>query len=607
MAGALDRCQDRKIVTTARGGRGGKGSIACNRLVEVVPGPHFQMILSTASPAADFVVVGSDRGSHEVDPGDPEIGGHAKRGAEVSCKGWFDEDERCDRHDADIIARMIIPYGHETKRVQGLPWVTIVIFVLCLAVFVLTLGASSRFARESEVLFSEITETYLAQPELALNPELEEILFQRLGVDENQRDVFLQSVAAAAPGRGDVTTQQEFDALSQRFWSVYKASPHYRFGVVPREMSPVNLVTYQFLHGGWGHLLGNLLFLYLAAPIIEDRWGRTLFLTFYLLAGVVAALFWAFRYPELNVPLVGASGSIAGVMGAFLICFGTSKIRFFYWFFIIWGTFEAPAWLMLPLWLIMEVISGRTMDVLSQGDGGGGVAHWAHVWGFIFGMAFAWVIGVFGLGQRLAERSTAQTAESSGGSRLERAPRQNQRSDAVSMPANLISDTTPDIARRPSEKRRQEIDETAGSSVELRPAERLRLVEVVPRSLDGTSLVYEVMQGNRRIDLSSIEAVGGGAVAGEGKPPFLIVDLLLDSPSDRSGDLRVLRFRSTSFDPRSLVGGDDVMAAFLHLLKRILSASGALPLPDEATIQAPSRRSYSSIEEYQQRVLGVMG
>ena len=109
------------------------------------------------------------------------------------------------------------------------------------------------------------------------------------------------------------------------------------------------------------HLLGNLLFLVLAAPHVEERWGPVLFGVFYLLSGVVAALFWALRYPGLDTSLVGASGAIAGVMGAFLVCFGGSKIKFFYWFGIIWGTFRAPAWLMLPLWLAIEVISGRAM------------------------------------------------------------------------------------------------------------------------------------------------------------------------------------------------------------------------------------------------------
>ena len=124
-----------------------------------------------------------------------------------------------------------------------------------------------------------------------------------------------------------------------------------------------------------------------------------------LVFGIGAALAHVAASPYSPVPTVGASGAIAGLMGAFLICFGTSKIRFFYWFFIIWGTFEAPAWLMLPLWLAMEVVSGRSMDVLSQGDGGGGVAHWAHVWGFIFGTALAWAIGLLGIDGRLAART----------------------------------------------------------------------------------------------------------------------------------------------------------------------------------------------------------
>ncbi len=488
---------------------------------------------------------------------------------------------------------MIIPYGHETRRVQGLPWITIGIVVACLAVFLLTSGASNRSARQAEEAFSEIAETYLAQPGLALDPQTEGLLLRRLGVDENQRDVFFESLAAAAAaaGRRQATTQEEFDELTARFWAAYRASPQYRFGVVPVELSAVSLLTYQFLHGGWAHLFGNLLFLYLAAPHVEDRWGRPVFLGFYLSAGAVAALFWAFRYPDLNLPLVGASGSIAGVMGAFLICFGTSKIRFFYWFFIIWGTFEAPAWLMLPLWLVMEVVSGRTMDVMSGGDGGGGVAHWAHVWGFIFGMAIAFLMGMFGVDRRLAAKTGAAAADSDGPEPIVLDPAPSGGFGAGEPDTPLVD--------------RLEMEAASSPSARLLPPERIRLVEVVPRSLEGRYLGFDVGQRGRRLDLNLVEAVAVGAVAGEGERRFLIVDLLLDPPSAETTDLRILRFRSTSFDPRDLVGGDHAMTAFLSLVDALLTGSGAVALPDQATVRAPSTRSYGSIEDYERRVLRI--
>jgi len=525
-------------------------------------------------------------------------------------------------------------------KLRGLPWVTMAIFVLCVATFVLTSRSADRAATEAEEIFSQIAEIYLVQPSLEIAPEFEDLLFQRLGVDENQREVFLESLrkqSVDASRTGNRSSQRELDALTNRFWSVYRGSPQYRFGVVPQAIGPLDLVTYQFLHGGWLHLLGNLLFLYIAGPHLEQRWGRPLYLGFYLAAGIVAALFWALRYPDLDVPLVGASGSIAGLMGAFLICYWNSKIKFFYWFFVVWGTFEAPAWLMGPLWLIIEVISGRTMDVLSQGDGGGGVAHWAHVWGFIFGMVFAWGMSVLGIDGKLAARTalgvaieseddgsagesvdrprrakpagvgTAQTLQDSdvrpahdveGGDRVEGSPVPDARYPAS---RTGVSDTQAE----PLEM--IEVSEGTAATVEIRPAERLRVLEASPRALDGGRLTFEVPEGPRQLDLEKVEGVAVGAIAQPGVRPFLIIDLLLDSPSDGTGDLRVVRLRSSAFDPRTLVGGEQAMGAFIQLIHRLGSASSGLVLPDEETARNPSAHLYESIEAYQGEVLGVMG
>lgn len=535
---------------------------------------------------------------------------------------------------------MIVPYGHKGMKLRGLPWVTVAIFVLCVATFVLTSGPADRAAVEAEEIFSQIAEIYLVQPSLEIAPEFEDLLFQRLGVDENQREVFLESLrkqSVNASRTGSRSSQRELDALTNRYWSVYRGSPQYRFGVVPQAIEPFDLVTYQFLHGGWLHLLGNLLFLYIAGPHLEQRWGRPLYLGFYLAAGIVAALFWALRYPELDVPLVGASGSIAGLMGAFLICYWNSKIKFFYWFFVVWGTFEAPAWLMGPLWLIIEVISGRTMDVLSQGDGGGGVAHWAHVWGFIFGMVFAWGMSLLGVDGRLAARTASGVAiepedVGSAGEPVDRPRRERpvgegkaqtlqdsdvrpahdeeleRRVEEMPVPgaSNLATSTeASDTEAEPLEM--IEIAEDTAVRVEIRPAERLRVLEACPRELDAGRLTFEVPEGPRQLDLAKVEGVAVGAIAQPGVRPFLIIDLLLDSPSDGTGDLRVVRLRSSAFDPRTLVGGEQAMSAFIQLIHRLQSASSGLVLPDEVTSRNPSAHMYESIEEYQGEVLGVMG
>lgn len=532
---------------------------------------------------------------------------------------------------------MIIPYGHRGMKLHGVPWVTVGLFVLCVLVFLITNGASARASNESNEIFAEIVEVFRSNPSLKIDPVLLERIFLINGVDENQRDVFLRTLeeqAAAIRTFGEVTvaTQHDLDRLTDRYWKVYRSAPSYRFGVVPSSVNGFDLVSYQFLHAGWFHLLGNLLFLYLVAPHIEQRWGRPLFLVFYLLSGVVAALFWAVRYPDLNTPLVGASGSIAGLMGAFLVCFGASKIRFFYWFFIVWGTFEAPAWLMLPMWLVMEVVSGRSADIMTQGVGGGGVAHWAHVWGFIFGMVFAGGSSLLGLDRELAEASEPPTPPGPpprhrrpiGQERVLKAPA----GDAVETQEPLPEPAAPvplplaepiaaveedglpeviDLVEEDGLPEVIEISETARLAVELRPAERLKVLEGVPQMIEKTVLIFSTGDDRRRIDLSKIEAIAVGAVAQAGGKPFFVVDLLFDPPWDGTGDLRILRLRSSSFDPRRLVGGDRPMDAFGNLLARLLELSGATPLPDADSIFTPGSRTYASLDEYQGEVLGVMG
>jgi membrane associated rhomboid family serine protease len=147
----------------------------------------------------------------------------------------------------------------------------------------------------------------------------------------------------------------------------------------------------MFIHGGWLHLFGNLLLLYITGPFIEDLWGRPIYASFYLTMGAFSALMYASHYPDFTGPLIGASGAIAGVMGAFLVNFYKTKINFFYWIgFFFRGTFEAPAFVMLPIWVLLEFFNASVIDsIQAEGSGGGGVAHWAHVWGFVFGVLVA--------------------------------------------------------------------------------------------------------------------------------------------------------------------------------------------------------------------------
>ena len=144
------------------------------------------------------------------------------------------------------------------------------------------------------------------------------------------------------------------------------------------------LVTHMFLHGGIMHLVGNLLFLYIFGDNLEEQLGRLGFLVFYLLAGLVAAAAQIAADPFSTIPMVGASGAIAGVMGGYLLLFPRAKVDILAIIIIFFKVFTLPAWIVLGVWLAIQVFGGYTTPTA-----GGGVAYWAHAGGFLAGVALA--------------------------------------------------------------------------------------------------------------------------------------------------------------------------------------------------------------------------
>ncbi|WP_128515679.1 rhomboid family intramembrane serine protease [Tabrizicola thermarum] len=165
------------------------------------------------------------------------------------------------------------------------------------------------------------------------------------------------------------------------------------WGLVPaRVLSGEGLetiVTSMFLHGSWMHLAGNMLFLWIYGDNLEEEMGHFGFLIFYLACGVVAGLAQALPDPGSPVPMVGASGAIAGVMGGYLLLFPRAKVDVLFIFIIFFRIVAIPAWIVLGLWLVIQIGSGVSVP----GDEGG-VAYWAHVGGFVAGLVLtlpAWM------------------------------------------------------------------------------------------------------------------------------------------------------------------------------------------------------------------------
>ncbi len=159
----------------------------------------------------------------------------------------------------------------------------------------------------------------------------------------------------------------------------------------------VTLLSSQFLHGGWLHLLGNLLYLSIFGNNVEDRFGRVGFLLFYLAGGVVAGLAHVAIDPGSTIPTIGASGAIAATLGAYLVLFPGARVTslVFLGFFI--QLVRIPAVIVLGLWFVLQLVDGIGSLGVVQG---GGVAFFAHIGGFAFGAAVAWLITLRGGGRR---------------------------------------------------------------------------------------------------------------------------------------------------------------------------------------------------------------
>ena len=299
---------------------------------------------------------------------------------------------------------MIIPLNHENMHGRRWPYVTIAIIVLNTIAFLGTHWTMENEGRQMSEIQERIVLLAAAHPDTPMSAGEQKLV-----------DSFRQSQAKtwdllSSPNRtplnswdidmrawGDTRCEEEMVRLGGEYDQAKAESILGRYAFNPSHPTAISYLTANFLHGGWLHLIFNMWFLWLAGAVLEDTWGRPLYTGFYLVSGVAALWGYALVYPNGLLPVIGASGAIASLMGAFLVRFPKTKIQlgFFYWI-LRPGLyrFKAPAFAVLPVWLVIQLLSG-----MMAGESGG-VAYWAHIGGFGFGAVMALILRYSGIEQK---------------------------------------------------------------------------------------------------------------------------------------------------------------------------------------------------------------
>ncbi|WP_152205565.1 rhomboid family intramembrane serine protease [Marinobacter changyiensis] len=303
---------------------------------------------------------------------------------------------------------MLIVPVENTINWKRPPWVTLGLMLACLLVFIFYQGSDPRLmttalerylASDLIELEAPVYEHYL-QREINLEGEsgrLEELQSFRQATAEDNRLWMAVSLLSDRQFYSYMQANQSliWASREQQLWQsqrppiqeelIEQLSAN-RVGLIPDELSLSSLITYQFLHGGWGHLLGNLVFLFLLGFTVEKAMGPGRYLLAYLLCGALSGLVYTAFSIGSKMPLVGASGSISGLMGMYVAIYGLRKIRFFYFFGVYFNYFRAPALALLPVWLGKELydywFAGAT-----------GIAYMAHAGGLLAGAGLVLILG----------------------------------------------------------------------------------------------------------------------------------------------------------------------------------------------------------------------
>lgn len=273
---------------------------------------------------------------------------------------------------------MILPISHDKMTVRRMPVVTIVLIFLTIACHVVITLAERE--KESEAMHALVAARtlYVANPTLGVCKALEPF----------------EGEVAPKEGADTAAEKDEYEKACKDLDAAVSSIPSQKLGYTPERANFFGLFTHVFVHGDIFHVASNMWFLFLCGMALEDRWGRLALPVYYFVAGAIAAGAHHLAQPQSTHALIGASGAVAGAMGAFLVLYATSKIRFVTVIGMRIVMFNAPAYVMLPLWLGIEMIYGLVLK-------GSQTAHWAHVGGFVFGVIVAGAFRVVGVDRKL--------------------------------------------------------------------------------------------------------------------------------------------------------------------------------------------------------------
>jgi membrane associated rhomboid family serine protease len=302
------------------------------------------------------------------------------------------------------ISVMIFPLAHENLRGRRLPWITIGIIALNAVIFLFTNGKMEQQMQEMAQVELRILYLSAQYPDAQMTPRAADLV---VAVKLQYPDEYRQLVTkfqdeadraakdgAGAHGLSPAEADSEMAQLCAQLTDVQQHSIAWNYAFHPVDPTPWSYVTANFLHGGWLHIIFNMWFLWLAGTVLEDLWGRIVYPIFYLMAGVLAYAVHGVVYPHSLVSALGASGAIAGLMGAFLARFPKTKIRLGWLFFFKIFKFNVPAYIILPMWLGIQIFWG----LLFRSFGAeGGIAYWAHIGGFAFGALGAFLLRATGI------------------------------------------------------------------------------------------------------------------------------------------------------------------------------------------------------------------